>query len=59
MGHQLGVLASAALSIAMLAIIALVWGGWWMAFRRGQRTKGLLMIVCALVLAGNVAIWAM
>jgi hypothetical protein len=44
------------LSIAMLAIGALLWGGWWMIFRRGQRTKGVLMIVCAAVVLGNVLI---
>lgn len=57
MPHQPGVLLSAALSIAVLAIFALVAGGLWMILRGGQRLKGALMIVCALVLLGNVAIW--
>ena len=57
MPHQPGVLLSAALSIAVLAIFALVGGGIWMIIRGGQRLKGTLMIVCAAVLLGNVLIW--
>lgn len=45
------------LSVAVLAILALIWGAWWMAFRQGNKQKGVLMLVAALVLAGNVAIW--
>lgn len=45
------------LSIAMLAVFALVIGGGW-RIRRGERLQGVLMIVAAAVLAGNVAIWA-
>jgi len=56
MPHQAGVLVSALLSIAVLAIFALVGGGVWMIVKGGQRLKGALMIVCALVLLGNVLI---
>ena len=44
------------LSIAVLAVIALVWGGV-TTWRKGDRQKGALMIVAALVLLGNVLIW--
>lgn len=47
------------LSIATLAILVLIWGAWWMFFRRGEKQKGVLMLVCAVVLAGNVAIWTL
>lgn len=55
--QQLGLLPSIALSIAMLAIGALIWGGFWMALKRGQKQKGVLMVICAFVLLGNVLIW--
>lgn len=57
MSQQPGVLVSALLSIAVIAIFALLWGGWWMIAKRGQRQKGVLMIVCAFVLLGNMLIW--
>lgn len=58
MQHEpLSLIASITLSIAMLAIGALIWGGFQMAFKRGQKLKGTLMVVCALVLLGNVLIW--
>jgi hypothetical protein len=44
------------LSIAMLAAFGLVIGGV-VLIRRGQRRKGVLMIVAAAVLVGNVLIW--
>lgn len=44
------------LSIAVLAVFALVWGGI-RIFRSGDRQKGVLMLVAALVLLGNVLIW--
>ena len=47
------------LSIAVLAIFALVWGGAWAIVRRGERRQGILMIVAAFVLLGNVLIWAL
>lgn len=43
-------------SIVMLGGIALL-GGAWMIFRRGDRRRALLMLVAALVLFANVAIW--
>ncbi len=46
-----------ALSIAMCAVFALVGGGVWMIVKKRDRTKGVLMIVAALVLLGNVMIW--
>jgi hypothetical protein len=54
--QQLGLLPSIAISIAMLAIGALVWGGLVLALKRGQKLKGTLMVVCALVVLGNVLI---
>jgi hypothetical protein len=47
---------STVLAILMLAVFALAWGGIWF-IRRGQRQKGVLMIVCAVVALGNVLIW--
>lgn len=44
------------LAILMLAAFALAWGGVRL-IRRGERQKGVLMIVCALVALGNVLIW--
>ncbi len=43
------------LSIAVVAMFALVWGG--VKQFRSDRTKGVLMIVCALVILGNLLIW--
>lgn len=45
----------AILSLAVLAAIALTGGGVAL-WRRGERQKAVLMIVAALVIAGNVAI---
>ena len=56
---QTGILISALFSVAMLGAGALIWGGWWMIFRRGNRQKGVLMLVCAAVIVGNVLIWTM
>jgi hypothetical protein len=44
------------LSVLMIAGFALAAGGVTMLAKRRDRTKGILMIVCALVLWGNVAI---
>lgn len=46
-----------ALSVAMLACFALVWSGIWLIRTRRDRTRGILMLVAALVLLGNVLIW--
>ena len=45
------------LSIAVLAMFALVWGGV-RTWRGGDRQKGVLMLICALVLLGNLLIWS-
>ena len=44
------------LSIVMLAAFGLIIGGV-VLIRRGERKKGVLMIVAAAVLVGNVLIW--
>jgi hypothetical protein len=46
------------LSLAVLASIALGVGGVWRIIRQADRRRGVLMIVAALVLLGNVLIWA-
>ena len=43
------------LSICVLAMFALVWGG--LRTVRSDRTKGVLMLACALVILGNLLIW--
>lgn len=45
------------LSILMLTGVALLAGGLYLIFRLGDRKRGLLMLVAALVMFGNVAIW--
>ncbi len=52
-------LEAAAPAIAMLAAFALVIGGIILIRRKRERQKGVLMIVAALVLVGNVLIWTM
>jgi hypothetical protein len=61
MRHGEGRMIAVVLSIAMLAVFALIAGGVWMIVKRGDRTKGLLMLAVAAVLIGNVAIltWPM
>jgi len=53
-----GLTEPALLSISMLAVFALVAGGGWMIAKRRNRKQGVLMLVAALVLLGNVLIWA-
>jgi hypothetical protein len=48
----------AILSIAMLAAIALAWGGLRLVAKKTDRKRGWLMVVMAIVLLGNVLIWA-
>lgn len=43
--------------IAVFAVLALGWGGV-TVLRRGERQRGVLMLLCALVILGNVLIWA-
>lgn len=45
------------MSIAVLAVLALSWGGV-TVLRRGDRQRGVLMLLCALVILGNVLVWA-
>lgn len=45
------------LSILMLAAFALSAGGAYLILKRRDRRKGVLMIVAALVMLGNVVIW--
>jgi hypothetical protein len=47
------------LSIAVLAAFALVAGGLWLIFKRGERKQGLLMLLASAVLAVNVLIWTL
>ena len=48
----------ALLSISMLAVFALGAGGGWMILKRREKKQGVLMVIAALVLLGNVLIWA-
>ena len=45
------------LSILMLAAFLLAWGGVHMIVKRGDRKKGILMLVAAAVAVGNVLVW--
>ncbi|HEX8448241.1 MAG TPA: hypothetical protein VF652_01505 [Allosphingosinicella sp.] len=49
--------AAALLSIAVLATFALVVGAAHLLIRRKERRQGILMLVAAAVLFGNVLIW--
>ena len=46
------------MSVAVLAIVALVYGAV-VNWRAGDRRRAVLMVIAALVLAGNAAIWSM
>ena len=46
-------------SIAMAVAIGLIWGGIVLIRRGTDRTRGILMLVAALVLLGNVLIWTL
>jgi hypothetical protein len=50
-------MAATILSILMLAGIALLAGGLHLLIRKGDRKRGLLMLVAAAVMFVNVAIW--
>ncbi len=47
------------LSISMLGLFACIGGGCWLIFKGGNRKRGLLMLVMAIVLAANMAIMMM
>lgn len=46
------------LSLAVLGMFALLWGGV-VQLRRGVRHKGALMLAAALVVLGNLLIWTL
>ena len=46
------------LSIAMIAAFALGGGGMWLIVKRRDFKKGILMLVAAAVILGNVLIWS-
>ena len=50
-------LVSTLLSLAMIVAFLLGGGGMWLIVRRGDVKKGVLMLVAALVLLGNVLLW--
>lgn len=52
-----GMIHDLALSLAMLAMVALLAGAWFLYKRNGPNRQTLLMVVMALVLLGNVVIW--
>jgi hypothetical protein len=57
MNEVLLAIAKAAPGIAMIAVFGLIWGGartW-----RRDRQRALLMVVCAIVILGNVLIWTL
>ena len=45
------------LSIAVLAAFALIAGGLYLLIKRRERKQGVLMLVAAAVLFGNVLVW--
>ncbi len=54
---KIGPLAATTLSIMAIAAILLLLGGFKLMRRKEDRGRGMLMIVAALVLVGNVLIW--
>lgn len=52
-------LGSTLLAIAMIAAFLLIGGGIKLALQREHRSRGLLMILAAAVLIGNVLIWTL
>jgi LPXTG-motif cell wall-anchored protein len=50
--------AATLLSIAVLATFALVAGAVYLLVKRRERKQGILMLVAAAVLFGNVLVWA-
>jgi high-affinity Fe2+/Pb2+ permease len=50
-------IASGALALAMIAAFLLIVGGAKLAMTAENRKRGILMILAALVLVGNVLIW--
>lgn len=52
-------IAAIAPTVAMLAVIALALGGIYLIRKRQDRRKGVLMLIAAAVLLGNVLIWTL
>ncbi|HLL30036.1 MAG TPA: hypothetical protein VK403_03465 [Allosphingosinicella sp.] len=50
-------IAATMLSIAVLAVFALVAGAAYLLIKRRERKQGILMLVAAAVLFGNVLVW--
>ena len=55
----MGLVSDTALTLAMLAAFVLAAGGVKLALVRETRVRGVLMIVAAAVLVGNVLIWTL
>ena len=55
-GSMTGV-AATLLSLAVLAAFALAGGGAWLLIGRRERKQGILMLIAAAVLFGNVLVW--
>jgi high-affinity Fe2+/Pb2+ permease len=49
--------AAALLSIAVLAAFALIAGGAYLLIKRNERKQGILMLIAAAILFGNVLVW--
>ena len=58
-GAALSGVAALAPALAMLAAFACAIGGGYLLVKRRERLKGVLMLVMAVVLVGNVLIWTM
>ncbi|WP_375396151.1 hypothetical protein [uncultured Sphingomonas sp.] len=50
---------AAAPALAMIAAMVLAWSGVRLSVGRDTRTKGVLMMMAAAVLIGNVVVWTM
>jgi high-affinity Fe2+/Pb2+ permease len=53
----MGTIASGAMAVAMIAAFLLAAGGIKLVLGREHRKQGLLMLLAALVLVGNVLVW--
>ena len=58
-GALMSIIASTAMALAMIAAFVLAIGGVRLAMREGDRKRGILMVVAAAVLVGNVLIWTL
>jgi hypothetical protein len=55
--EKMSSIASAAMTIAMIAVFLLAFGGVRLLMKGGSRKQGALMLAAALVLLANVLIW--